>query len=388
MDYSRSAFLSAAPDTAFKVVCGIGLAVAPPREREVLDQFVAGKLNKQIGGDLGTVEKTIRVHRAHLTRRPIVGSDLVDPMRRILPTAYAIGALTACTFMPGVSTARAQDIEPRAFSNAPIGVNFLIAGYANTRGGLAFDASLPVKDPNLKTSSAVLAYVRTLDLWGKSGKFDAIVPYTWLSGTALFAGETIQREVDGLADSKFRLSVNLYGAPALTLKEFVDYQQDLIVGVSLQVSVPSGQYDPSRLVNIGTNRWSFKPEVGVSKAMGPWTLEFAAAATVYTDNTDFLGGNTRAQDPVYSMRGHAIYGFRSGIWASLDATYLTGGRTTLNGAQSNDLQQNWRVGGTLSFPVDARNSIKLYASSGVSARTGNNFDLIGIAWQYRWGGGL
>ena len=103
--------------------------------------------------------------------------------------------------------------------------------------------------------------------------------------------------------------MNLYGAPALTLKEFQNYQQDLIVGVSLQVSVPSGQYDPSKLVNIGTNRWSFKPELGVSKAVGPWTLEFSAAVTFYTDNTDFLGGNTRTQDQVYSMRGHAIYGF-------------------------------------------------------------------------------
>ena len=214
------------------------------------------------------------------------------------------------------------------------------------------------------------------------------MPYTWLSGTAVAAGETITREVDGFADARFRLSVNLYGAPALTLKEFADYRQDLIVGASVQVSVPIGQYDPSKLVNIGTNRWSFKPEVGVSKAVGPWTLEVAVAATLYTDNTDFFGGNTRSQDPVYSMRGHVIYGFRSGIWASLDATYLTGGRSTLNGVRSNDLQQNWRVGGTLAFPVDVRNSIKLYASSGVSARTGNNFDLLGIAWQHRWGGGL
>lgn len=311
-------------------------------------------------------------------------------MRRILPIAYAMCGLTTvlCTLIAGASTARAQDIEPRAYSNAPVGMNFLVVGYAYTRGGLAFDASLPVKDPNLETSSAVLAYVRTLDLWGKSAKFDAVVPYTWLSGTAVAAGETIQREVNGVADSKFRLSVNLYGAPALTLDEFGDYRQDLIVGMSLQVSVPIGQYDSGRLVNIGTHRWSFKPEVGASKAVGPWTLEVSAAATVFTDNTNFFGGNTRAQDPVYSMRGHVIYSFRSGIWASLDATYLTGGRTTLNGVQSNDLQQNWRVGGTLSFPVDVRNSIKLYASSGVWARTGNNFDLIGIALQHRWGGGL
>jgi hypothetical protein len=287
-----------------------------------------------------------------------------------------------------LATVRAQDIEPRTYSNAPVGVNFLIAGYAYTQGGLAFDPSLPVKNPQLNTSNLVLAYARSLDLWGKSGKFDAIVPYTWLSGIAELADQTIQREVNGLADSKFRLSVNLYGAPALTLKEFADYEQDLIVGASLQVSAPSGQYDASRLVNIGANRWSFKPEIGVSKAVGPWTLEATAAATLFTDNKDFYDGNTRSQDALYSMQGHVIYAFRSGIWASFDATYFTGGRTTLSGAQGNDLQQNWRLGGTLAFPVDIHNSVKFYASSGVSARTGNNFDLIGIAWQHRWGGGL
>ena len=296
--------------------------------------------------------------------------------------------LVASTLMAGVSTTHAQDVEPRSYSNAPVGVNFLIVGYTYTKGGLAFDPSLPVTNPQLKTSSAVLAYARVLDLWGKSGKVTAIVPYTWLSGSADSEGQTIQREVNGLADAMFRLSVNLYGAPALTLKEFTDYEQDLIIGASLQVSAPTGQYNDSRVVNIGTNRWSFRGEVGISKALGPLTLELAAAAILFTDNNDFFGGNTRSQDPLYLMQGHVIYSFRSGIWASLDATYLTGGRSTISGEKSNDLQQNWRVGGTLAFPVDARNSIKLYASSGVSARTGNNYDLIGIAWQYRWGGGL
>ena len=91
---------------------------------------------------------------------------------------------------------------------------------------------------------------------------------------------------------------------------------------------------------------------------------------------------------IYSMQGHVIYGWRSGIWGSLDVTYFTGGRTTVNGTLNEDLQQNWRVGGTLAFPVDRHNSIKLYASRGVSARTENNYDLIGIAWQVRFGGGL
>jgi hypothetical protein len=176
----------------------------------------------------------------------------------------AAGVLAWCMLASG---ARAQDIEPRSFSNAPVGVNFLIAGYAYTRGGLSFDPSLPIENEHLTTSSAVFAYARALDLWGKSGKFDAILPYTWLSGSADYAGQPLTRDVDGFTDSRFRVSVNFYGAPALDAAAFRDYRQDVIVGASLQVSVPWGQYDPNRLVNLGNNRWSFKSEVGVSKRL-------------------------------------------------------------------------------------------------------------------------
>jgi hypothetical protein len=300
-------------------------------------------------------------------------------------TPWLLGALAlACV----ARLAQAQDIEPRAYSNAPVGVNFLIGGYAYTRGGLAFDSSVPVTDPKLYTSSAVVGYAHVLDLWGKSGKVDVIVPYTKLWGTAQRAGAAVERRVDGFGDPRFRLSVNLYGAPALKLKDFAAYQQDLIVGASLQVSVPAGQYDDSRLINLGSNRWWFKPEVGISKASGPWTLELTGAVTLFTDNNDFFNGNKRSQDPLYSTQLHAIYGFSGGSWASFDVTYFTGGRTTLNGVLNGDLQQNWRVGATLAIPVDRLNSIKLYASSGVSSRTGNDFDGLGIAWQHRWGGGL
>ena len=293
--------------------------------------------------------------------------------------AFALGA--------GQSTALAQSIEPRAYSNAPVGVNFLVGGYAYTRGGVAFD-TLPITDPHLETSSAVLGYARALDLWGKSGKFDVIVPYTWLSGSATYQGGPIERVVDGLGDPALRLSVNLLGAPALKLPEFRSYQQDLIVGASLQVLVPAGQYDATKLVNLGTNRWWFRPEIGASQALGPWTLEASVAVTLFTTNDDFFNGNRREQDPLYSLRTHAIYNFAGGAWGSLDGTYYGGGRTTLNGTVNRDLQQNWRVGATLALPVDIHNSVKFYASRGVSARTGNNFDLLGMAWQYRWGGGL
>jgi hypothetical protein len=309
-------------------------------------------------------------------------------VRGRVPAGAFVAAMLVVGGLMANGTAVAQSIEPRSYSNAPVGVNFLVGGYAYTRGGLAFDTAVPVTDENLATSSAVVGYARTLDLWGMSGKFDVIAPYTWLSGSAVYQGDPVQRQVNGFADPLVRLSINFFGAPALTLPEFTSYEQDVIVGASLQVSVPAGQYDDTKVVNIGTHRWYFKPEIGISKALGDWTLEGTAAVTFFTTNNDFFNGSQRSQDPLYSLRASAIYNFPRGTWGSLDATYFAGGRTTLNGALNSDLQQNWRAGATLAFPVDVRNSIKFYASTGVSARTGNSYDLVGIAWQYRWGGGI
>lgn len=288
----------------------------------------------------------------------------------------------------GGGSALAQSIEPRAYSNAPVGMNFLIAGSAYAEGGLEADASVPLTNANLQVHTTVLAYARSLDLWGRSGKLDVMIPYAWLSGDADYAGQPVEREASGFGGPRLRVSMNFIGAPALPMKAFADYQQHLIVGASLQVGLPTGQYDADKLVNIGSNRGFVKPELGVSKASGPWTLELSTAATIFGDNEDFYGGHLREQDPIYSLQGHLVYSFRSGIWAALTGTYFTGGRTTLDGVKGDDLQKSSRVGATLALPVNRRHSIKLYASTGLSIRTGTDYDAIGAAWQYRWGEGL
>lgn len=297
-------------------------------------------------------------------------------------------ALLVLALAASATGAQAQEIEPRAYSNIPINVNFLIAGYGYAEGGVVTDPSLPLENANLEIHTIVLAYARSLDIGGRSGKFDVILPYAWVSGTAEFAGQPREREVSGFGDPRLRFSLNLYGAPALSLEEFASYQQDTIVGASVQVSVPSGQYNADRLVNIGTHRWFVKPELGLSKAWGPWTLELATAVTFFGDNDDFLGGRTREQNPIYAVQGGLIYSFRRGIWVALNGTYFTGGRTTIDGVKGNDLQKNSRAAVTVALPVNRHNSVKLYANTGVSTRTGSDFDTIGIAWQYRWGGGL
>jgi hypothetical protein len=150
------------------------------------------------------------------------------------------------------------------------------------------------------------------------------------------------------------------------------------------VQLPTSQYDPARLVNIGTNRVTIKPELGISKTFGRLFLEAAGGVAFYTTNYDFYNGKTRSQAPIGSLQGHIIYSTRIGIWAAFDGNYYWGGKTTLDGVVGNDLQRNSRMGLTLALPINIHHSLKLNYSTGVSTRTGSDFDLVAIAWQYRW----
>ena len=294
-------------------------------------------------------------------------------------------AMLALTSSSVVSDA--QDLEPRAYALTPVGLNFLIGGYAYSEGTVGTDPSVPLTDTEVKLNSAVVAYVRTLDLWGRSGKFDIILPYSWADGSAKLAGEGRARKVSGFNDPRLRFSMLLYGAPALSLEAFRDYTPDVIVGTSLEITPPLGQYDSDKLLNIGTNRWSFKPELGVSKAWGPLTFEFATGLRFYTDNNDFLDGRTLEVEPIFSVQGHLIYSVTPGIWLGLNALYYTGGRAIIDGREGESLE-NARIGLTLALPINRYNSVKLYGSTDMYSKTGTEFDVLGIAWQVRWGGGL
>ena len=287
-------------------------------------------------------------------------------------------ALLASAF---ASATCAQELEPRAYSNLPMGLNFLALGYTHSQGGLSTDPTLPLTDAHLKIDTGLLAYVRGVDLWGNSGKFDVIVPYSHLSGTALVAGQSRERVVSGLGDPRFRLSVNFYGAPALSLAEYPAYKQDLVIGTSVQVIPPWGQYDAGKAVNLGTNRWSIKPDVGFLKAFGPLTIDLTAAVTLFSRNDDYFGGQTLEQAPLYSAQTNLSYDFGRGVWAALGVTFYRGGRTTVNDVTKDDSLSNARVGLTVAVPIDRYYSIKFNASSGIGTRTGTDFDSVGLVLQ-------
>lgn len=280
---------------------------------------------------------------------------------------------------------QAQDLEPRTYANVPVKMNFFVAGAAYTSGGVIFDPTIPLENANIKINGFVMAYARTLKLGNMSGKVDVVVPYAVLSGTADMDGQQLSRNVSGFGDTRVSMSVNFIGAKPLSLAEFKDYKQKVVVGARLQVYLPLSQYDPERLVNIGTNRFAFKPEVGISKKFGRLFLEAAGGITIYTTNNDFYGGKTLLQSPIGFVQSHVIYTFKNGIWIALDGTYYWGGSTTVNGVKGNNLQENSRIGFTCAAPINKHQSLKLNLSTGVWTRTGSDFNVISLAWQYRWG---
>jgi hypothetical protein len=303
-------------------------------------------------------------------------------VRYVTAIAVTLAAVALCSGL------RAQDLEPRAYSNSPTGLNFLIVGYGYAAGSVLTDPALPLDNVTNKMNFGVLAYARSLNVAGNSAKVDVVLPYGSLFAKGLVSGMPRERFVTGFGDPAFRFSMTFFGAPALTAAEFKNYHQDFIFGASLRVAVPVGQYDDTRLVNIGSNRWSVKTEIGGSKAFGRWTVELAPAINIYADNGDFFNGQTRSQEPIYSVQANVSYTFAPGCWLALNSGYFVGGRSTVGGVTNNDQQEGPRFGATLALPVTRNHSVKFYALTGFNADRQHDFDAVGIAWQYRWGAGF
>ena len=300
--------------------------------------------------------------------------------RRSRLISIALGVFITLLF----GTAEAQDLDPRRYVNLPVGQNFLRLGVGYSTGDVNLTPSVPLEDAELTINAASLAYLRTMDLGGKAASFDAYVPYGCASGSAVSDGERIYRDVCGTGDALVRLTYNFVGAPALGLSEFVKKEKELVVGASVQVSLPIGQYDSDYLVNIGANRWVIRPEIGMSIPLSKWVLEFAAGARFFSDNDDYVGDVTFSQDPLYNLQAHMIYDLSPRQWLSFNANYFFGGATYNDDAPAAIRQENSRVGITWYVVVNPKLGLKVAAHAGVVTRVGNDSNTLSLAGIYRW----
>lgn len=291
----------------------------------------------------------------------------------------AIGSLLSVLLVP---SANAQDLEPRSFANIPTGMHFLVLGAVHSEGDFSPSPSIPVQNATLISNAGVFGYAQTFAIAGSSSKLDVVGARLCIHGRAEVNDTMVEGGRCGYTDPQVRLTWNFYGAPALKRTEFAQYDPRVVIGTSLQVSVPVGTYDETKLLNAGANQWIFRPSIGMSQHLGDWYYNLIAAVRLYGDNDAYFNQVYVEQAPQYSMQAHLIYTVAQGQWVSLSGNYFYGGETKKNGVWSKDEQSNSRFGLTYSFSLSQSQSIKLYASRGVITRIGNDFDTFGVVWQY------
>lgn len=283
--------------------------------------------------------------------------------------------------------AQAQELVPRAYWPAPDGTNILSLGYQNSSGDVVTDPTLPVTGVDASIHLAQVGYQRTFGLLGRTTSVQVALPYSWANLEGTYLGQPASREMTGPGDARLRVSINLRGAPSMDTEEFRALARNptTLVGASLLIQAPTGQYDKNRLINLGANRWAAKPALGIIHPFGDgrWMLEFELGGWFFSDNDEFLG-QTRRQDPILSTEAHLIRFFTRGVWASLDANFYTGGRTRIGGELNADLQRNSRVGATVVLPFRGRHALKGSFSTGAVTESGGDFEMVTIGYVYAW----
>ncbi len=267
--------------------------------------------------------------------------------------------------------------------------NFHGAGYAYTDGDLSFDPVLKIENATVKMHTVVLKYIRTFELLGRSARVDLAGAYqngTW-KGT--LDGVATQVERNGWADPVVRFAVNLYGAPPLEGEAFANYRakqkRETIVGAGLAVHVPLGQYFDEKLINLGTNRFTIRPQLGVVHNRGRWGFELTGSVWIYTDNDDFFGGKKLEQDPLYTIQGHIVYNFRPSMWIGGGLAYGIGKESTVDGDRKDDRRQNVLFGLSAGYSITRNFGLKVgYLGTRILADTGVDFDSIIVAATFLW----
>jgi hypothetical protein len=260
--------------------------------------------------------------------------------------------------------------------------------YAFYTGSVLFDGAVPITGATGTYSVPVVSYYHALSFFGRSANITAALPYAVgnFQGKVFGLENSIYRS--GLLDSSFRFSVNLKGGPAMPLPEFLRWKQKVLLGVSLKVIAPTGQYDPRKLINWGGNRWAFKPEFGYSERWGKWVLDAYAGVWFYTSNPQSFSiplPVPQTVTPVGSFEGHLSYDVKPRLWLSLDGNFWYGGTASLNGfANLATRQTSSRIGVTASLPLHRHQSLKFSYNSGAYARFGGNYQNVSVSWQYSW----
>jgi hypothetical protein len=276
-------------------------------------------------------------------------------------------------------------MEPRSYAVVPMGLHAAALSYTYTNGDVISDFTSPLQDLQVATSTILLGYVQTFSLFNKLARVSAAVPYGFLSGTAKFYGDDTSGTRTGFYDGRIKFGVNLFGSPVMTPQEFQKFQEHTVVGASVVISVPIGQYFPSKLINLGSNRWGFKPEIGLSHREGRLFYEIYSGVWFFTNNNEYFRSTELDEKILFSFQAHVDYTFKHGRYIALNGGFADGGETTISKVEQDNEQQNWRLGVTFSTPVaNKHQSLKILVNTGIATKAGQNYTALTVAYQYSW----
>ena len=246
----------------------------------------------------------------------------------------------AVLHLPG--QAGAQFTDAHAYDNTPVRTNQIELSYANVHANSSIDTSLIITGAKLNLNQGMISYTRYFGLFNRTMWVEAGIPIAGLSGSV--SGTRIQGSINGAGDSSYQAAMLVKGGPALTVEQFENYKPTTTLGVSFTLTAPSGQYNANKVLNLGSDRWLFKPEIALSQPFGPeqkWLVDAYANAYFYTDNTSYHGREILHEQPLPGFEGELSYSFNDRVWVSFDTRYSFRGTTFVNGVDQNNGQQNF-----------------------------------------------
>lgn len=280
-------------------------------------------------------------------------------------------------------TAQAQDLEPRRWAHLPSGLNFFGAGLFYIEGDIFLDPVLRAEDVEFERTGLGLTYIRSFGLFGKSARFDVSVPYAAGRWEGLVDGQYTSTRRRGFGDPRLRFSMLLYGAPSQSRQEYARSEKsNTVVGAAIALTLPTGDYNETKLMNLSDNRFVVRPQIGVTHSRGKWTFEASGSVFLFGDNNEFWDGNKLENDPLYAIQGHVIHTFRPGLWLSLSAAYGWGYNPKVNGNPIDNPKRNWLTALSLGVPLSRTQGFKLSWLQGRTQEpTGADFQSFSMGWS-------
>jgi hypothetical protein len=239
----------------------------------------------------------------------------------------------------------------RSYLNAPQG-NLAMYSYSGVRSNTGGVENLPIPLTETRLQTQSLIYSRIIDIGGRTGGLGVVLPFQDLLSFNTQSNDVTARE-SGIGDPSVTFEMNLFGAPALQREEMKDWTPGDYCGLHFTFGLPLGQYDPNSAVNLGANRFTFRPLLNhsLTRDEGKTWLDFYSSVAFYSANEEYLGSSVLKQYPLTDIELHYSKMVYDRLWAGIGVVGLFGGRVEVNDTVATPTQQIGRLAITAGTPM-------------------------------------